>query len=104
MENWTFLTNYGHVLLCIAADPEMRMKDVAAKVGITERATQRIIADLLSEGYLSSQKKGRRNYYKVNRALPLRHPVERHNEIGQLLRMVKGSSRRERPSGHPAAE
>ncbi len=104
MENWTFLTNYGHVLLCIAADPEIRMKDVAVKVGITERATQRIVADLLSEGYLSSQKKGRRNYYKVNGGLPLRHPVERHNEIGKLLLLVDGSARRERPKGRSAKE
>lgn len=98
MENWTFFTNYGHVLLCIAEDPESRMKDVAEKVGITERATQRIVADLLSEGYLSSQKKGRRNYYKVNGALPLRHPVERHNQIGQLLRLVEGSPHRAAPN------
>ncbi len=104
MESWTFLTNYGHVLLCIAADPEIRMRDVAAKVGITERATQRIVADLLSEGYLSSQKKGRRNCYRVNSALPLRHPVERHNEIGKLLLLVEGSSRRERSKGRPACE
>lgn len=94
MENWTFLTNHGHVLLCIAADPEIRMKDVAAKVGITERATQRIIADLLEEGYLMAQKQGRRNYYKVNSVLPLRHPIERHNQIGQLLRLVNGRAAR----------
>ncbi len=96
MENWTFLTNYGHVLLCIALDPESRMKDVAEKVGITERATQRIIADLLAAGYLSSQKRGRRNYYKINSTLPFRHPVERHNQIGQLLRLVSGS-RKDKP-------
>ena len=93
MENWAFLTNYGQVLLCIALDPESRLKDVAAKVGITERATQRIIADLLAAGYLSSQKRGRRNYYKINRTLPFRHPVERHNQIGQLLRLVSGSKK-----------
>ncbi len=93
MENWTFLTNYAHVLLCIAADPEIRLKDVAQKVGITERATQRIVADLVSEGYLSSEKKGRRRYYQINPALPLRHPVERHNQIGQLLVLVGGGNR-----------
>lgn len=97
MDNWTFLTNYGHVLLCIAADPEIRMRDVANKVGITERATQRIVADLVAEGYLSSQKTGRRNYYKINSALPLRHPIERHNEIGQLLRLVTGPENRQSP-------
>ena len=91
MENWTFLTNYGHVLLCLAADPEIRMKDVAAKVGITERATQRIVADLLEAGYFSAEKIGRRNYYKVNSELPLRHPLERHNEIGRLLLLLEGT-------------
>ena len=90
MENWTFLTNHAHVLLCIAADPEIRLKDVAQKVGITERATQRIVADLVQEGYLSTEKKGRRNCYQVDPALPLRHPVERHNQIGQLLQLVEG--------------
>jgi predicted transcriptional regulator len=100
MDRWTFLTNHGHVLLCIAADPESRMKDVAEKVGITERATQRIVADLVSEGYLSSQKKGRRNLYQVNSALRLRHPVERHNEIGQLLLLLDRSIPR---SSRPAA-
>jgi DNA-binding IclR family transcriptional regulator len=95
MESWTFLTNHGHVLLCIAADPEIRMKDVAEKVGITERATQRIVADLVAEGYLTAQKNGRRNSYEINRALPLRHPAERHNQVGQLLRLVGGG----RPAG-----
>src|SRR5579883_2624534 len=90
MENWTFLTNHAHVLLCIAADPEIRLKDVAEKVGITERATQRIVADLLAEGYVSSEKVGRRRYYQVHDSLPLRHPVERHNQIGALLRLVTG--------------
>jgi DNA-binding IclR family transcriptional regulator len=90
METWTFLTNYAHVLLCIAADPEVRLRDVAAKVGITERATQRIVADLLSAGYLSSEKIGRRSYYRINRALPLRHPIESHNEIGNLLQLLGG--------------
>jgi DNA-binding IclR family transcriptional regulator len=94
LDHWTFLTNHGHVLLCIAADPEIRLKDVAEKVGITERATQRIVADLLSAGYLSSQKTGRRRYYQVQTSLPFRHPVERHNQIGLLLNLVSGSSPR----------
>jgi len=92
MENWTFLTNHGHVLLCIAADPEIRLKDVAEKVGITERATQRIVADLLLAGYVSSQKAGRRRSYHVHGGLPFRHPVERHNQIGLLLRLVSGTA------------
>jgi predicted transcriptional regulator len=91
MENWTFLTNYGHVLICIAADPELRIKDIAARVGITERATQRIVADLVGAGYLTTERTGRRSVYKVNKALRLRHPVEQHNEVGQLLRLLGGS-------------
>lgn len=88
MENWTFLTNYGHVLLCIAADPEIRLKDVADKVGITERSTQRIVADLVDEGYLKLLKAGRRNRYQLRLDLPLRHPIERKSEIGVLLNLL----------------
>lgn len=88
MERWTFLTNYGHVLLCIAADPSIRLKDVAEKVGITERSAQRIVADLLAEGYLEHEKVGRRNQYLVRGDLPLRHPVERENQISALLKLL----------------
>ena len=85
---WTFLTNHSHVLLCIAADPDVRLRDVADRVGITERATQRIVAELEAEGYLSHEKVGRRNRYEVNPSLPLRHPLEDHLEIGALLRVL----------------
>ena len=88
METWTFLTNYGHVLLCIAADPETRLKDVAERVGITERSTQRIVADLVEEGYLKLVKVGRRNRYQLRLDLPLRHPIERANEVGVLLKLL----------------
>lgn len=97
MENWTFLTNYGHVLLCIAGDPEIRMKDVAERVGITERATQRIVADLVKAGYLSSSKSGRRRYYKIDDSRSLRHPVESHNQIGELLHLVGGGVPKVKP-------
>ncbi len=95
MENWTFLTNHGHVLLCIAEDPEIRLKDIAARVGITERATQRIVADLLEAGYISSEKAGRRRNYRVHRALRFRHPVEQHVQIGALLKVVSGGIKKE---------
>jgi len=85
---WTFLTNHSHVLLSIAEDPEIRFRDVAQKVGITERAAQRIVADLIEEGYLTSTKVGRRNRYKVNAAQALRHPVEQHCRIQSLLALV----------------
>ncbi len=85
---WTFLSNHSHVLLCIADDPEVRLRDVAVQVGITERAVQRIVAELEDEGYLSIEKVGRRNRYQVNPDLPLRHPLEDHLAIGALLRVL----------------
>ena len=88
MEGWTFLTNHAHVLVCIASDPEVLLKDVATKVGITERAAQRIAADLIAEGYVTATKVGRRNHYTVNGALPFRHPLERSNAVGSLLSLL----------------
>ena len=87
--NWTFLTNYAHVLLTIAADPGIRLREAAIKVGITERAAQRIVADLIEAGYLTVEKDGRRNHYRIDPTLPLRHPVERHNQIAALLKLVE---------------
>ena len=91
MAGWTFLTNHSHVLLCIAENPDILLREVAARVGITERATQRIVAELEAAGYLSHEKVGRRNRYQVNTALPLRHPLEDHLEIGALLRVLSES-------------
>ncbi len=85
---WTFLTNHSHVLICIAREPEILLRDVAAKVGITERAVQRIVADLEESGYLTRERSGRRNRYEVNCALPLRHPIEAHRTIGVLLDLI----------------
>ena len=87
---WTFLTNHSHVLLCIAENPDVLLREVAARVGITERATQRIVAELESDGYLSHVKVGRRNRYEVHPERPLRHPLEDHLEIGALLRVLTG--------------
>ncbi len=86
--SWTFLTNHGHVLVCIATDPEVRGRDIAARVGITERAAQTIITDLVSEGYVTRTRVGRRNRYRVNPDTPLRHPCEQPHSIGELLRLV----------------
>ena len=85
---WTFLTNHAHVLFCIAEDPEVRLRDVAARVGITERAVQRIVTDLEGEGYLKVSKEGRRNRYQVNYDLPLRHQIERHRNVKALIDLV----------------
>jgi DNA-binding Lrp family transcriptional regulator len=85
---WTFLTNHSHVLLCIVEDPDIRLRDVAQRVGITERAAQRIVSELEEAGYLSHERVGRRNRYEVHPSLPLRHPLEDHLEIGALLRVL----------------
>lgn len=85
---WTFLTNHAHVLLCIARDPEARMRDVADAVGITERAVQRIVADLEEAGYVRRVREGRRNRYVVHEHLRLRHPLESHRRVRALLELV----------------
>jgi hypothetical protein len=85
---WTFLTNHAHVLLLIAEDPAIRLRDVAEKVGITLRAVQRIVADLEAGAYLERRRFGRRNQYQVNRERPLRHPVEAHRSVGGLLALI----------------
>lgn len=82
---WTFLSNHAHVLLLIARDQAVKLRDVAARVGITERAVQRIVADLEAAAYLERQREGRRNRYRVHPELPLRHPIEAHREVGALL-------------------
>lgn len=91
--DWTFLTNHGHVLLVIAQDPETRIKDIAAKVGITERAAQRIVADLMQAGYVTANRVGRRNAYQVHPELPFRHPLEQHNQVGKLLALIQSPRR-----------
>ena len=83
--NWAFLTNHAYVLLCIARDPDSRARDIAAQVGITERATQGILADLIADGYVTRTKVGRRNNYKINPREQLRHPVLRDLSIGPLI-------------------
>jgi DNA-binding IclR family transcriptional regulator len=88
MADWTFLTNHAHVLLCISQDAGMRLRDVAQEVGITERAAQRIIAELVADGYLTRQRDGRRNTYQLYPELPLRHALERHHQIGDLIRAL----------------
>lgn len=86
--SWTFMTNHAHVLFCIAQEPDVRLREVAKRVGITERAVQRIVSDLQDEGYLIVQKLGRRNRYEVHEDLPLRHPVERHRSVADLLDLI----------------
>ena len=89
---WTFLTSHAHVLLCIANNPDARIRDIAEQVGITERATHRIIGDLDQEGYVSTKRVGRRNSYTVNPELEMRHPLIRSHHIGELLEILKRPS------------
>ena len=88
--SWTFLTNYAHVLLCLAREPEMLMRDVATAVGITERAVQRIVAELEADGYLVRTRDGRRNRYEIRPKMALRHPIEKHETVASLLALVLG--------------
>jgi hypothetical protein len=85
---WTFLTNHAHVLICIAEDPDTRLRDIAARVGITERAAQAIVADLETGGYLTRTKVGRRNTYEVHPNLPFRHAIEQDHQVGELLGLL----------------
>ncbi|MFJ5829537.1 helix-turn-helix transcriptional regulator [Streptomyces sp. NPDC093089] len=84
-ETWTFLTNHARVLLCLARDPEARLRDVATAIGITERAVQLIVADLVSSGYLTRIRVGRRNHYTIDTTQALRHPHEADHPVGDLL-------------------
>ncbi len=84
---WTFLTNHAHVLLAIARDPHCRLRDVAARVGITERSVQAIVADLEAEGYLTRSRVGRRNVYRLHPHRRFRHPAESRHRIGELLKL-----------------
>lgn len=90
MAEWTFFTNHAHILLCIARDPGTRIRDMAADVGITERAAQAIVADLVQSGYLVRSRAGRRNRYHLRLELPLRHPLESTHSIGEVLALLIG--------------
>jgi DNA-binding MarR family transcriptional regulator len=89
LSSWTFLSNHAHVLILLGREPDLRMRDIAEQVGITERAVQRIIAELAHEGYLEVIKEGRRNHYRVRRDRELRHPVEAGVKVEALLDLVE---------------
>ncbi|MBT3549949.1 MAG: winged helix-turn-helix domain-containing protein [Gammaproteobacteria bacterium] len=90
---WTFMSNHAHVILCVAENPRSRTRDLAMTIGITERAVQRIIAELEADGYLSHRREGRNNHYTVHTDLPLRHPVEQHCGVSALIEMSLTGSR-----------
>jgi predicted transcriptional regulator len=93
---WTFLTNHAHVLILIAGEPEVRMRDLAARVGITERAVHHIVADLEAGGYLKITRHGRRNKYAVNTGLPLRHSIDGHRKLADLVELGLGGKPRKK--------
>ena len=86
---WTFLTNHAHVLLAIARDPDSTTREVAESVGITERAVQRIVTELEADGFLSHERRGRRNRYRVHPMRRLRHPMDRNHRVGELLDLLE---------------
>src|SRR5690242_19530827 len=86
---WRFVTNHAHVLASIAEDPSGRLRDIAATVGITERAVGQIVSELEQAGYLTKTRVGRRNCYEVHGELPLRHPQHRHHTVGELIAFLK---------------
>ena len=86
---WTFVTSHTQVLLCIAQEPEARLRDVAERVGITERAAQRIVSDLVESGYVERRRIGRRNRYTINPTAEMRHELQRGLEIGRLLALLQ---------------
>ncbi|MFT7670519.1 MAG: DNA-binding MarR family transcriptional regulator [Planctomycetota bacterium] len=85
---WTFLSNHAHVLICLAKDSEIRLREVAELIGITERAVQNILADLELEGLVTRHREGRRNSYELNLDRPLRHPLEGHRMVGDLVKLI----------------
>jgi hypothetical protein len=92
MADWSFLTNHGRVLLCIAHDPGVRLRDIAAMVGITERSAYGIVSDLAAAGYAVKQKDGRRNRYQIQAHLPLRGPTSQQLAIGEVLALLAGAT------------
>ncbi|HLK17142.1 MAG TPA: winged helix-turn-helix domain-containing protein [Fimbriimonadaceae bacterium] len=85
---WTFLSNHSHVLICLQRDPYALMREVASQVGITERAVQRIVADLERGGFLKRHRDGRRNRYSIHVTAHLRHEVEAHRTVGEMLELM----------------
>lgn len=87
--SWTFLTNHARVLLVVTSSPDIRLRDIAELVGITERTAMQILVDLEADGYVRKERRGRRNHYTVDPDVPLRHPLEDHHQIGALLQALQ---------------
>jgi hypothetical protein len=87
---WTYLSNHAHTILLLWREPDLRVRDIAARIGITERAVIRIIGELEAAGVIRRRREGRRNHYEIDGDTPLRHPLEEHVRLGQLLELLKG--------------
>ncbi len=87
-EKWTFLTNHAHVLLCITANPQLKLREIAVKVGITERSVHGIVNDLMEAGFVEVERQGRCNVYRIHPEKALRHPLEAEHQVAELLRLV----------------
>ena len=87
---WTFLTNHAQVLVCIARDPGIRLREIGERVGITERAAHRIVVELADGGYIARERNGRRNHYTINAHFPLPDPIAREQNVGELLAILTG--------------
>ena len=101
MESWSFLTNHARVLLCIAHDPDARLRDIAASLGITERSVYGIVTDLTAAGYVVKHKDGRRNLYQIQAHLPLPEPASKEPAIGEVLALLMDNRARQQPSESP---
>jgi hypothetical protein len=97
---WAFLTNHGQVLVCIARDPGVRLRDVGERVGITERAAHRIVTELADAGYITRRRNGRRNSYTINAHFPLPDPIARDQNVGELLGILTATRETERQTDH----
>lgn len=93
MSDWTFLTNHARVLRCVARDPDVRLRDIAACVGVTERAAHRLVSDLCEGGYLTRERVGSRNHYELDLNRPLRHPYDADHEVAEVLAPLLASAR-----------
>jgi DNA-binding IclR family transcriptional regulator len=96
---WTFLTNHGQLLLCIAEEPGLTLREIGERIGITERAAHRIVTELEASGYLSRRRNGRRNHYTIKPHLPLPDSVARERQIGELLDVLAKQTRTKRRTG-----
>lgn len=90
-EHWTFLSNHSHVLVALAQSPNLSLREVSVLVGVTERSVQRIVTDLEEAGYVIKEKVGRNNQYSIKEKIALRHPLEKHCTVGELLDLILGS-------------